>query len=76
MASQRIDTMVDWKGRERPVRWGHGALRKSRRFVPQSVYVDPARYAAEVEMMRASWLIGCMELEIPEHEDTALFEGL
>lgn len=71
-----VKTMVDREGRERPVRWGHGAIRTDRRFVPQSVYIDQERYAAEVEVLRGQWLMGCMEEEIPEHGDTTLFEGL
>lgn len=71
-----LATMVDLQGCKRPVRWGHGALRTDRRFVPQSVYVDSERYESEVRLLRSSWLMGCLDMEIPEHGDTALFEAL
>jgi len=69
-------TMVDINGRERPVRWGSGNIRTNRRFVPRSVYTDPARHEAESNLLRNSWLFGCLEQEIPEAGDTSLFEAL
>jgi len=69
-------TMIDVKGRKRPVRWGQGAIRTDRRFVPLDAYTDVARYESEVRLLRTQWLFGCLELEIPEYGDTSLFEGL
>jgi len=69
-------TMIDVEGRERPVRWGYGGQRKTRRFVPQSVYTDPARHEMESNLLRNSWLFGCLEQEIPEYGDTSLWEAL
>lgn len=69
-------TMIDGTGRERAVRWGQGAIRKERRFVPASVYTDQERYDSEVRLLRNAWLFGCLEMEIPEYGDTSLFEAL
>lgn len=69
-------TMIDVKGRERPVRWGHGAIRTDRRFVPLDAYTNVERYESEVRLLRTQWLFGCLEMEIPEYGDTSLFEAL
>ena len=69
-------TMIDVEGRERPVRWGHGAIRTDRRFVPLEAYTDVERYESEVRLLRTQWLFGCLEMEIPEYGDTSLFEAL